>query len=264
MAPVRGIERSGMADQKSDPWRQGIWQKILKAFDQWQAQLSGDRGGEGGSAPPESLLAETAQHLAALFQAAMAPYLKIPPLGLGREAVLKSTAAAEAQQRFVAALAVFLQAFGRPLLDLLRDLPGILKDQAEEIENADDLYRTLSEVLSQNYQQFLSSPEGAAQLAQLIHLFLEFKQRLDASLAPALRFFGIPGKAEMDDVYSGLHRLKKRQRKLEGTLAEQQTHIAALNRQIETLAARPARARRPARKKPAAKVRSHGPGAAED
>lgn len=253
-----------MADQKSDQWLLGIWQESLKAFNQWQAQLYGSRGGEGGSAPLDSLLAETTQRLAAFFSTAMEPYLKIPPLGLGREAVLKTTAAVEAQQRFVSALAIFLQAFSRPFLDFLQDLPGILKDQAGGIENADDLYRTVSEVLNENYQQFLNSPEGVAQLGRLIHLFLEFKQRLDESLAPVLRFYGIPGKEEMDDVYSGLHRLKKRQRQLEGALAEQQARIEAMDRRIETLAARPARARRPARKKPAAKVRPSVPGAAED
>jgi hypothetical protein len=154
-----------------------------------------------------------------------------------------------------------VQAFSRPLFTSFQALPGTLKERAGRIETADDLYRTVSEVLSQHYQQFLTSPEGVAQVGELIDAFLTFKQRLDESLAPALRFYGIPGKEEMDDVYSGLHRLKKRQRRLEGALAEQQARIEALEGQIETQKDPPARGQRPDRKKPPGRKRPPAPAA---
>jgi len=206
------------------------------------------------------------------YEEFMGKYLRMPPLGIGRETVGESMAAGEAFHNLAVAVGEFIQHFSLPLTDTLASLQEAMDQKADRIESAQGLYNIFMQQLDQKYEAYLHSKEGVQEVAELIDQYLEFKQRLDNAMVPWMDFYNIPSKKDMQEVYRKLHQLRRKNRELEKTVQAHQVALKSLTERLETLeaassnsktvrkkAASTARAktpkRKPAVKKPPAKKR---------
>jgi hypothetical protein len=176
---------------------------------------------------------------AAAYQQFLGNYLTMPGIGLGGEAFEKVMGAMDAYNRLWAALAEFLHEFHLPLAASLK----IIRESQQSGEGreaaAQGLYERLIQIADEKYKQYLASPEGVQRVADLVHLYMDFKQRLDGAIEPLLRFHNIPTPREMDDIYRRLHTLRKKNRGLETAVSRQEAAIEKLTKEVAALKKKP-------------------------
>ncbi len=170
-----------------------------------------------------------------LYEEFMGKYLRMPPLGIGRETMGESMAAGEAYHKLAVAVGEFIQHFSVPLTDTLESLKAVMDQDADQVDNAQELYSIFMQKLDQKYETYLRSKEGVQEVAELIDHYLEFKQRLDNAMLPWMDFYNIPTKKDMQEVYRKLHQLKRKNRELEKIVKEQNTTLQSLTERIAVL-----------------------------
>ena len=189
------------------------------------------------------------------YEEFMGKYLRMPPLGIGRETIGETMAAGEAYHKLAVAVTEFIQHFSVPLTDTLASIRDEIEQNAGQIDNAQALYKVFMQNLDQRYEAYLRSKEGVQEVAELIDQYLEFKQRLDNAMVPWMDFYNIPSKKDMHEVYRKLHQLRRKNRVLEKTIEKQKVDLQDLTERIaalETSAPKP----KTVRKKTATKART--------
>lgn len=262
---VKGVDEMG-SDKKSDPferWFEKGWESLrdaqgafdpetfrkirehskgidrlytetMAAFNNWLRTCSEKAPDPEASAQLRNTLLKLYMKFLKEFSSR---YLNLPALGLARESQQNMLQAIDAHNKLMASLVEFFHDFSDPIFQSLGRLPEILGDKANGIESADDLYQTMRADLDRQYQAYLASPKGVLQVAGLVDGYLEFKRLFDDAIAPTLKFYGLPGKEEMTDIYRRLHRLKKNERDAQSRLKRQDEAIEALQQRVQDLQA---------------------------
>jgi len=164
-------------------------------------------------------------------------YLRIPPLGIGRETIGESMAAGEAYHKLAVAVGEFIQHFSTPLTETLASFQETINKDSDQLDSAEALYAAFMQQLDQKFEAYLHSREGVQEVSALIDQYIEFKNRLDNALEPWMDFYNIPNKKDMQSVYRKLHQLKRKNRALEKTVQEQGTALKTLSERVATMEA---------------------------
>ncbi len=194
----------------------------------------------------------------AFYEEFMGRYLRIPPLGIGRETIGESMAAGEAYHNLAVGVGEFIQHFSVPLTETLASFQEEMDQNSTQINSAEELYTIFMQKLDQKYEAYLSSKAGVRGIAKLIDQYLELKQRTDNAMVPWMDFYNIPTKRDMQEVYRKLHQLRRKNRALERIVQEQHTALKNLTERIANLET-PAPKKKTEPKKAAATAQSKHP-----
>jgi polyhydroxyalkanoate synthesis regulator phasin len=162
-------------------------------------------------------------------------FLRMPPLGIGRETIGESMAAGDAYHKLSVALGEFLQHFSAPFTETLANFGENMDETADNIDTTQAFYHAFMQMLNQKYESYLQSPDGVNEVSALIDQYLEFKQRLDGAMQPWMEFYNIPSQKDMQAVYQKLHQLKRKNRDLEKMVKQQSSDIQVLRQKIDAL-----------------------------
>jgi len=180
---------------------------------------------------------QASKQYANFFEEILGKYMRIPPLGIGRETMGESMAAAEAYQKLALTVGEFIRHFSAPLTDTLASFQELTDQDSGQIDSAEALYNMFMQKLDQKYDAYLRSKSGVHEVSALIDQYLEFKQRLDNSMAPWMDFYNLPTKKDMQAVYRKLHQVRRKNRELEKIVQVQQAALQSLSERLETLEA---------------------------
>jgi hypothetical protein len=72
-------------------------------------------------------------------------------------------------------------------------------------------------------------------VADLVEKYLEYKKKLNTAKDIWFRSLSIPTRREMEDVYRGIYDLRKKTRKQDAIIREQNDTIKALNRKLKKI-----------------------------
>ena len=178
------------------------------------------------------------QHYLAFYQESVGKYLGIPQFGIQREAYHQISAAIDSYHRFMAAVGDFLLKFSLPLKSSLDILQQAIKDKEKTdggFKNAKEVYNFTVKILEKKYDEYLKSPQGVQSVVDVVEQYLEYKKKLNIVKDIWFRSLSIPTTREMEDVYKRIHDLKKKTRKQEVIIREQENMIKILNRKLQTI-----------------------------
>ncbi len=199
--------------------------------------------------------AQASKQYTDFYEEFMGKYLRMPPLGIGRETMGESMAAGEAYHKLAMAVGEFIQHFSGPLTDTLASFQEVMDQESDQIDSADKLYKIFMKKLDQKYEAYLRSNAGVQEVSELIDQYLEFKQRVDNAMVPWMDFYNIPNKKDMQEVYRKLHQMRRKNRELEKIVQEQHTALQSLTERITALES-PASKTKTVRKKAATTARA--------
>ncbi len=167
-------------------------------------------------------------------------FLKGPQLGVYREVLHQLMDATDGHQQFTAALSDFLVKFSRPMEKSFNNLDQVLKSK-EVSENGfkspQAFYDLTIGILEKDYDDYLKSPEGVQDVAEVIQSYVTYREKSDGAKDVWLKSFSIPTTKEMEDVYRNMYQLKKQVRKQDKQIADQQICINRLNDKIKSIEA---------------------------
>lgn len=164
--------------------------------------------------------------------------LKGPQLGIYREVLHQLMDATEGHHQFVTELNDFLVKFNRPMKKSFIKLDRVLKSKkASEngLKNPKKFYDLITGILEKEYDDYLKSPEGIQDVADVIQSYVTYREKTDDAKDIWLKAFSIPTTKEMDDVYKNLYQLKKQVREQDKLIADQQICINQLVAEIKSI-----------------------------
>ena len=167
-------------------------------------------------------------------------YLKVPPLGVYREALQQLMDAMDVHHQFAAEISDFFVKLGRPLGKSLKALDQALKSKdasKNDFQSPREIYAFLSDLLEKEYDDYLKSSEGVQDVVDVIHGYIAYRKKSDDAKDIWLKSLSIPTTKEMEDVYRSIYELKKRVRKQDQQIAEQQLRMDRLSDRIRVLEA---------------------------
>lgn len=173
-----------------------------------------------------------------LYQENVGKYLAIPQFGIPRESIHQILTAIDSYHRFMGSIGDFLVKFNTPLKDSLEILDQAIKDREKAdagFKSAKDVYNFAVNILDKKYDDFLKSPEGVRGVVDVVEKYAKYKHELNAAIEIWFKSLSIPTKREMEDVFKGIYDLKKKVRKQEAAIREQDNTIQSLNRKIREL-----------------------------
>ena len=166
--------------------------------------------------------------------------LKIPQLGIYRETLHQIMDAIDAHHQFATDTSDFIIKFSKPLKKSLKTLDQSLKSKHAEkngFKSTKDIYDFISGVFDKECDDYLKSPEGVQDVANVIQSYVTYRERSDEAKDIWLKSLSIPTKKEMEDVYRSIYDLKKRVRNQDKQITEQQKLINSLSERIMSLEA---------------------------
>jgi class III poly(R)-hydroxyalkanoic acid synthase PhaE subunit len=194
--------------------------------------------GEGSDETLNEIYNKVTQHYLELYQESVGKYLEVPQLGIQREAHHQIMAAIDAYHGFMGAVGDFSVRFSMPLKNALDILQQAIKDRQgpdDDFRSAKEVYNFAVNILEKAYDEYLKSPEGVQNVADLVEKYLEYKKKLNTAKDIWFRSLSIPTRREMEDVYRGIYDLRKKTRKQDAIIREQNDTIKALNRKLKKI-----------------------------
>lgn len=194
--------------------------------------------GEGSDEKLKEIHENMSDHLLELYQESVGKYLGVPQFGIPREALQQINSAISAYHRFIGAVGDFLIMFSTPFKKSMDILQQATKDRErtdEGFESAKEVYDFAVKIFDKEYDDWLKSPAGVQSVANMVDNYLEYRKKLSPVKDIWLKSLSIPTKREMEDVYRGIYDLKKKTRKQDAMIREQNDIIKALNQKIQKL-----------------------------
>ncbi|MGD8992276.1 MAG: poly(R)-hydroxyalkanoic acid synthase subunit PhaE [Desulfobacterales bacterium] len=203
--------------------------------------LEAAKAAHAGDATDEMLnkiYAKLTQHYLSLYQANIGKFAGVPQFGIHREAQDQIIAAIDSYHRFTGAVGDFLVKFSMPLKDTMNMLQQAIKDRnaaGKGFKSAKEIYDFAVNILEKSYDEYIKSPEGVQNVADLVEKYLEYKKKQNIARDIWFRSLSIPTRKEMEDVYKGIYDLKKKTRKQDALIREQKKIIKALKRKLQNI-----------------------------
>ena len=194
--------------------------------------------GEGSDENLNEIHAHMSDHLLELYQECVGKYLTAPQFGIPREALQQINSAISANHKFMGAVGDFLIMFSTPFKRSMDILQQAIKDReraGESFKSAKEVYNFAVKIFDKEYDDWLKSPAGVQSVANMVDNYLEYRKKLSPVQDIWLKSLSIPTKREMEDVYRGIYDLKKKTRKQDAMIREQNDIIKALNRRLKTI-----------------------------
>ena len=194
--------------------------------------------GEGSDENLNEIHAHMSDHLLELYQECVGKYLTAPQFGIPREALQHINIAISAHNKFMGAVGNFLIMFGTPFKKSMDILQQAVKDRErtdESFQTAKEVYNFAVKIFDKEYDDWLKSPAGVQCVANMVDTYLEYRKKLNPVKDIWLKSLSIPTQREMEDVYRGIYDLKKKTRKQDAMIREQNDIIKALNRSLKTI-----------------------------
>jgi len=173
-----------------------------------------------------------------LYQENIGKFVGVPQFGIHREAQHQIMAAIDSYHQFMGAAGDFIVKFSMPLKDTMDMLQQAIKRR----EKADDGFKSAKEIydfginiLEKRYDEYIKSPDGVKNVVDLVEKYLDYKKKHNIAKDIGFRALSIPTRKEMEDVYKGIHDLKKKTRKQDALIREQKKMIKALRRKLQTV-----------------------------
>ena len=178
------------------------------------------------------------RHYLSLYEESVGRFLKAPQLGITRESLQYAMAAADAFNRFMAAVADFTVKFNIPLQDAFTDLVHTIREKegtGEGFKSAKEIYAEAVEILDEKYDAHIKSPQGVQMVVDVVEKYIEFKKKADVVNDIWLRSCSIPTSKEMEDVYRSIYELKRKTRRQAAVIRDHEALIARLTEKVEAL-----------------------------
>jgi len=195
---------------------------------------------EGSGQNLNEIHAHLSDHLLELYQQSVGKYLTAPQFGIPREALQHINIAISAYHKFMGAVGDFLIMFSTPFKNSMDILQQAVKDRErtdEGFKNAKEVYNFAVKIFDKEYEDWLKSPAGVQSVANMVDTYLEYRKKLNPVRDIWLKSLSIPTKREMEDVYKGIYDLKKKTRKQDAMIREQNETIKSLTRKLQTIEA---------------------------
>ena len=182
--------------------------------------------------------AHLSDHLLALYQESVGKYLAAPQFGIPREALQQINSAISAYHKFMGAVGDFLIMFSTPSKKSMDILQQAIKDRErtdESFQTAKEVYNFAVKIFDKEYDDWLKSPAGVQSVVNMVDNYLAYRKKLNPVKDIWLKSLSIPTQREMADVYRGIYDLKKKTRKQDAIISEQNEIIKTLNQKIQKL-----------------------------
>ncbi len=175
------------------------------------------------------------------YQENLGKYLNVPQSGMYRDAFLKITATIDAYNKFLAEVGNFSETFNVPFAHSLEIFQGTLQNYQEDgaVKVRKKMSTLFMNVLGQEYDTFLKSPECATGIADVIHKYAEFQEQLNSVVEIWGKWLAIPSKKDFEEVCKEVYQLRKQVREQEARMQEQDKLIADLSQTVGELKAMP-------------------------
>ena len=200
-----------------------------------------ESGKENHEANWEEMVRQIADNYLQFYREFAGKYLKAPQLGIYRESLHQVLDAADAQHQLAIETGDFLVKFFKPLKKTLKTLDRKLKSKhasENSFESKEEIYNFISGLLEKEYDDYLKSPEGVQDVADVIQSYVAYREKSDDAKDILLKALSIPTSKEMEDIYKSTYDLKKRVRKQDKQIAEQNRLIDSLSAKIMSMEAR--------------------------
>ncbi len=171
-----------------------------------------------------------------LYQENIGKFVGVPQFGIHREAQHQIMAAIDSYHRFMGAVGDFLVKFSMPLKDAMEMLQQAIKRREktdDSLKSAKEIYDFAVNLLEKRYDEYIKSPEGVQNVVDVVEKYLDYKKKQNIAKDIWFRSLSIPTQKEMEDVYKGIYDLKKKTRKQEALIRDQNKMIKALKRKLQ-------------------------------
>lgn len=188
----------------------------------------------------EKVVRELPENYLMFYKEVAGKFLKGPQLGVYREVLHQLMDATDGHQRFAAALSDFLVKLSRPMEKSFKKLDQALKSKEvseNDFKSPQAFYDLTIGILEKDYDDYLKSPEGVQDVAEVIQSYVTYREKSDGAKDVWLKSFSIPTTKEMEDVYKNMYQLKKQVRKQDKQIADQQICINRLTDKINSIEA---------------------------
>jgi class III poly(R)-hydroxyalkanoic acid synthase PhaE subunit len=173
-----------------------------------------------------------------LYQANIGKFVGVPQFGIHREAQHQITAAVDSYHRFMGAVGDFIVKFSMPLKEAMDMLRQAIRDRDaadDGFKSAKEIYDFAVNILEKRYDEYIKSPDGVKNVVDLVKKYLDYKKKHNIARDIWFRSLSIPTRKEMEDVYKGIYHLKKKARKQDALIREQNKMIKALKRKLQNV-----------------------------
>lgn len=218
---------------------QGIIQNGQLYIEFMNSVLEAARAAHAGDATDEMLneiYHKMSQQCLNLYQVTIGKFVGIPQFGIHREAQHQIIAAVDSYHRFMGAVGDFIVKFSIPMKDAMDMLQQEIKDREaadDGFKSAKEIYDFAVNILEKRYDEYIKSPEGVQNVAELVEQYLDYKKKQNIARDIGFKSLSIPTRKEMEDVYKGIYELKKKTRKQDAVIREQNKVIKALKRKLQ-------------------------------
>jgi len=212
-------------------------QRTGSLYFEWMQSVF-ESGKENSEDNWEKMARQLSENVFGVFHEIAGKYLKAPPLGIYREVIQQLTETVDAQHQFTAQINDFFVKLSRPFGKSLKALDQVFKSKDASnpsFNTPQDIYELLSNYLEKEYDAYLKSPEGVQDVADLIHGYVAYREKVDGVKDGWLKSLSIPTTKEMGDVYKSIYELKKRVRMQDQRIAEQQLDMKRLSDRVKAL-----------------------------
>jgi len=193
---------------------------------------------EGSDETLNEIYNKISQNYFEFYQKSVGKYLGAPQFGIPRESLHQIIDAIDSYHRFMGAVGEFMLNFSTPFKKSMEILQQKVKNKVESddsFQTAKEVYNFIVSILDKEYDHWLKSPEGVKSVVNMVEKYLEYKQASNPVRDNWLRSLSIPTKREMEDVYRGIYDLKKKTRKQDAMIREQNDIIKTLTRKLKTI-----------------------------
>jgi hypothetical protein len=173
-----------------------------------------------------------------LYQANIGKFMGVPQFGIHREAQHQIMAAIDSYHRLMGAAGDFVVKFSMPMKDAMNVLQQEIRDReaaGDGFKSAKEIYDFAVNILEKRYDEYIKSPDGVKNVVDLVEIYLDYKKKHNIARDIWFRLLSIPTGKEMEDVYKGIHDLKKKTRKQDALIREQEKMIKALKRKLQNV-----------------------------
>ena len=173
-----------------------------------------------------------------LYQANIGKIMGVPQFGIHREAQHQIMAAIDSYHRLMGAAGDFVAKFSMPMKDAMNVLQQEIRDReaaGDGFKSAKEIYDFAVNILEKRYDEYIKSPDGVKNVVDLVEIYLDYKKKHNIARDIWFRSLSIPTGKEMEDVYKGIHDLKKKTRKQDALIREQEKMIKALKRKLQNI-----------------------------
>ena len=193
---------------------------------------------EGSDETLNEIHAHMSDHLLEMYHEIIGKYLAAPQFGIPREALQQINSAITAYHKFLGTAGDFFIMFSTPLKKSMDILQQAIKDRErtdEGFKSAKEIYNFAVKIFDKECDDWLKSPAGVQCVVNMVDKYLDYRKKLNPVKDIWFKSLSIPTKREMEDVYRGIYDLKKKTRKQDAMIREQNETIKSLTRKLQTV-----------------------------